>query len=318
MPNLFFNPEEGRVRSAWRLLIQLILAIVFSIALNAVVSLTGYSSLTLTVVVTAVGFCGSIYVSARYLDGRRFDEFGLKRNETWKLELWEGLGLGCAAMLGIWIFGLLIGIYSFDGFGWERAAIQPWLVSIGSYFVMMVAVGFYEELWVRGYQMRVLAEGLFSKWISARLAVLISVVVSSLIFGLLHANNPNASWVSTVNVSIAGVMLALPYVMTGRLWMSIGLHFSWNFAQGAVFGFPVSGTVSRSSILQTTQIGPSWLTGAEFGPEAGVMGLGAMVVLTLWIVWRRGRVSMDPMVESFVEAPGARFGEDNRSFRILK
>lgn len=318
MPNLFFNVQEGRIRAAWRLLFQLILAIIFSIALNAVISLTGLGNMTVVMVFTALAFSGSIYVAARFFDRRGFSEFGLQTGTLWKSEVWEGIVMGFAAMFGIWVMGWLIGIYTFDGFGWQRDAVQSWIWSIASYFVLMMAVGYYEELWVRGYQMRVLAEGLWIGRISAKLAVVLSVIITSLVFGFLHANNPNASWVSTLNVSLAGLMLAIPYVLTGRLWLSIGLHFSWNFTQGAVFGFPVSGTVSRSSIIQTTQSGPSWLTGAEFGPEAGAMGLGAMFFLMLWIVWRRGRISLDPLAERFVEAPEARFGEDNRSFRILR
>jgi len=318
MPNIFFNTHEGRIRAGWRLLFQFIIALIFSIALGAGSSGLGFNNMTLTMVITALGFTGSIYVAARFFDRRPFSEFGLERQETWKSELKEGVVLGFLAMAGIWLVGWIIGIYTFDGFGWNRVAVRPWLISIGSYFVMMVAVGFYEELWTRGYQMRVLSEGLHGRIISAKLAVGLSVVITSILFGLLHIGNPNASLISTVNISLAGVMLALPYVLTGRLWLSIGLHFSWNFAQGAVFGFAVSGATSRSSIIQTTQLGPSWLTGAEFGPEAGVMGLGAMVLLTLWMVWRRGRESLDPKVEGFVEAPEARFGEDNRSFRILK
>ncbi len=318
MPNLFFNPKEGRIRAAWRLLFQLILALVFSLSLRFIPSLMGFEGMTVTMVIVALGFTASIYVAALFFDRRPFEEFGLQRQIGWKGEFVEGLALGLTAMLLIWLVGWVFGIYTFEGFGWNRSAVRPWLASIGSYFVLMVAVGFYEELWTRGYQMKVLAEGLHGWKISASVAVSVSVIITSIVFGLLHAGNPNASWVSTLNVSLAGVMLALPYVFTGRLWLSIGLHFSWNFAQGAVFGFPVSGTVSRSSIIQTTQSGASWITGAEFGPEAGVMGLGAIGGLILWMVWRRGRMSMVPMAEGFVKAPEARLGEDNRSFRILR
>jgi hypothetical protein len=169
-------------------------------------------------------------------------------------------------------------------------------------FLMMV-VGFYEEYWTRGYQMKVLAEGLHVGSITPRVAVGAAVVITSIFFGVLHAGNPNASLISTVNITLAGMMLALPYVLTGRLWVSIGLHFSWNFFQGAVFGFPVSGKSFRTSVVQTIEDGPDWFTGGEFGPEAGAVGLLAMVLITLWMYRRFKPDSLDARISSLVEPP---------------
>jgi membrane protease YdiL (CAAX protease family) len=111
--------------------------------------------------------------------------------------------------------------------------------------------------------------------------------LSSLFFGIGHAMNPHADWVSTLGVTAAGLLLGLGYVFTGSLGISVGLHFSWNFFQGNVFGFPVSGRDFGVSFLKVSQGGPGLWTGGAFGPEAGLLGflaclLGGLLVL-LWV-----------------------------------
>jgi len=62
------------------------------------------------------------------------------------------------------------------------------------------------------------------------------------------------------------------FIKTGRLWASIGFHFSWNFVQGFIFGIPVSGVfLPESALMSTVLIGPVWLTGGAFGVEGGAV-----------------------------------------------
>ena len=124
-----------------------------------------------------------------------------------------------------------------------------------------------------------------------------AVLISSALFAWGHADNPNATWVSTVNIGFAGVFLALGLVLTGQLAIPIGLHITWNLFQASAFGFPVSGTTFlRTTALVTEETGPDLWTGGSFGPEAGLLGLVAMLLgigCTLaWVRWRHGGVAI--------------------------
>ena len=148
----------------------------------------------------------------------------------------------------------------------------------------------HEEFFSRGYQLKNLAEGFNGLWgLGPRGAVLVATFVSAIIFGLLHAGNPNATWVSTFNIFLAGLFLALGYVLTGELALPIGLHMGWNFFQGNVFGFPVSGTgANATTFIAIHQGGNPLVTGGAFGPEAGLIGIAAMLLGSLLIIgWVR-------------------------------
>ena len=100
----------------------------------------------------------------------------------------------------------------------------------------------------------------------------LSILAISVLFGLVHAGNPNATLLGIINVTLAGVMLGVPFLATGRLAMPIGIHFAWNFVQGGVVGVPVSGLAATNSLLITHSIHEDILAGGAFGFEGGLLG----------------------------------------------
>jgi uncharacterized protein len=119
-----------------------------------------------------------------------------------------------------------------------------------------------EEILFRGVIFRLLAE-----WSGTWIAL----GVSSALFGLAHAFNPGATWISTVAIALeAGVLLGAAFIATRSLWAPIGLHFAWNYFEGPVYGTSLSGGSTAHSLFVAHITGPAWLTGGAFGPEASV------------------------------------------------
>ena len=279
MKYIFVNLVENRFRAGWRILFQSVIAIVLIIVFSAIPS-----SFVSGTILGAVAILISIAVAAWLLDKRDIQSYGLSFNKVWFLECFKGILAGFIAISSIFVILFIFGSIEFAGFGWDRTLPDGFISPFLGYLGLMMVVGFYEEIWMRGYLLFNIRDGLTFQNFDERKAMMVAIAITSIIFGLLHAGNPNASFISTFNIVLAGVMLALPVYFTGSLAIPIGLHASWNFFMGGFYGMPVSGTEFRESLIQSEIIGESMWTGGEFGPEAGVVGLLAMAGLSAWMV----------------------------------
>ena len=215
----------------------------------------------------------SVFLARRYLDKLPIESLGLKLNRQALFDLLTGIGITFLQM-GL-IFWLMLGLnwLTFNGFAWEFDPLSVVVKNTLLFFVIFTLVGWNEELLSRGYHLQTIASGLNLFW---------GVMISSAVFGLLHLGNPNSTVVSVVGIFLAGVFFAYAYIRTKQLWLPIGLHLGWNFFEGVVFGFPVSGL----DIYPLTRIevtGPVLWTGGAFGPEAGLIVLPSLVLGALLI-----------------------------------
>ncbi len=297
--SFLWDARQSRLRAGWRLVIQFALMI----ALLAVLAFPGkrlFSALPrnpvdarfsiLFPVTLLLSHLLSVWVAGRFLDRRRFADFGFRFSPSWWTDLAFGLALGTVLITGIFLIEV--------GAGW--ATITEMLASsadgsafLGSIFLILLTFlcgSISEETWTRGYVLKNLAEGLNLRRLGPRGAVVLAALATSVIFGLGHITNPGASVVSTLALVLAGVLYATAYVLTGELAIPIGFHLAWNFSQGAVFGFPVSGYSLDASFVVTQVDGPGLWTGGTFGPEAGLLGILARVAgILLIIAWVRLR-----------------------------
>jgi len=134
--------------------------------------------------------------------------------------------------------------------------------------VLFVFVGINEELFSRGYCMSVLKQT-NSVWAM--------VLVSSVVFSVIHALNPNINTVGFLNIFLVGILFAFMFLKRGNLWMPIGYHITWNYFQGSIFGFKVSGQTTNG-LYQLDLPFENYINGGAFGPEAGVVTTGVIIL----------------------------------------
>jgi uncharacterized protein len=209
----------------------------------------------------------------RWLESRPADELGAERSAPVVL---AGLLLGAALFAGVYAVLWSARVVAYAGPGSAAGAVTMAALAAGA------AVG--EEIIFRGGVFRILEE-----WLGTTIAL----AASAALFGLLHLANPGATLFSALAIALeAGVLLAVAYVLTRRLWLSIGIHFGWNFTEGGIFGAAVSGGRHSAGLMNFRLSGPTLLTGGRFGPEASVVAialcLAAAVVLGVLAVRRGG------------------------------
>ncbi|MET9632737.1 CPBP family intramembrane glutamic endopeptidase [Lentzea sp. NPDC006480] len=259
-----------------RIVKQLVLVALVSMAGSAAVQAMGWNApltLVLGVATAALALAAYAWV-VRRTERREPVEVALKGAPA---------AVGRGVLIGIGMFVVVIVNIAFLG-GYE---VHGW-GSVGgavAIFGFMAAAAVTEEVLFRGILFRVVEE---------RLGTWISLALTGLLFGLAHVFNPNATVWSALAIAVeAGFMLAAVYAATRNLWVPIGVHFGWNFAQGGVFSTSVSGQDAPQGLLDGVTSGPALVSGGEFGPEASGYSLLAGVVVTvvfLWLAKRRGTI----------------------------
>lgn len=215
-----------------------------------------------------------------------------------------GVQFGIGALLGLLLVGTV--------FVAELAAGWLTIRGVGAASVAALVVGLIRALAVAALE-ETIFRGALLGYLQRPIGTLGAAAVSSIAFALVHAWNANATPLAIVNLAVAGALFAGAYLvgrgtavtfaaeeakahgmdqLTYAIWrglpLPVGLHAAWNFFEGSVFGFPVSGT-PRDSLLAVDVTGPELMTGGAFGPEGGLLGLVAMagVLLVLWAVRER-------------------------------
>jgi len=281
--SLLWNATERRPRAPVRILLAVVLLVIAAVLGGVAVRALGGPTRPALAPSPAmlVGQATPIPVvllAAYGIDRRVPSDLGLGIDRDWWAEFALGSALGAALMSGVFAVALAAGWIRIDG----TIAAGPGpgagvAGSVGIVLAFWLVVGVSEELVVRGYLLTNVAEGL-AGYVPERVAVGAAVVVSASLFGLIHAANPNASAAGVLGIGAAGVLLGLGYVVTDELAIPIGLHVAWNLFQGSVYGFGVSGFEFGVALIEITETGPDPATGGAFGPEAGLLGLGASVV----------------------------------------
>lgn len=294
MSTLFYNTEESRLRSGWRIALFLIIFWISSATVFILRPLLGNVSKSgfirdyslLIILILAIAATLAVTLSRKFFDKENVVSLGLTRSRKAIKDVAFGFGLSGFMALLFFVTLLTTNLIAFNGINFTTNPLEgePFdfvsymsIMSLGSLFLILlenILTGYWEELVFRGYILQNMAHGL--GWP-------IAIGASCIIYGLIHAANPNAGLLSTLIIMLFGFLRIYGYLSTKMLWLSIGMHIGWNFFQGAIFGFAASGHQKAHLIDITILPGREWLTGGEFGPEGSVVII-PIILLTLFIM----------------------------------
>jgi len=213
-----------------------------------------------------------VYLFGRALDRRKISDYGFHWQPG---ELLRGAGYGVLFMTVAYAVYLIFGLTKITGWGWQSMSGGMLLYKLFLGIVLFVFAAIHEELLARGYILRNFMDAL-PNWAG--------LLLMGLIFGAMHLLNPNFEILGFINITLAGILFGVYYIHRKNLWFPIGLHFTWNFFQGFVYGFPVSGQ-RVASIMQNKVSGPDVWTGGQFGVEGSLIGTVIILVAIIGFQW---------------------------------
>jgi hypothetical protein len=229
-----------------------------------------------------VGAVIGVAAVARWIDRRPVAEYGFRGAHAW----WRDLAVGVALAVVVWVSVLVVelgagAVVVVDTFS---AGPEGFVFAVLASLTLFGVASLSEELVFRGFVLKNVIEGLTGR--SRGLAGAAAIAASSLLFGAVHLLNGGATLGSTVSVALIGLSLGAATVLTGRLGLAVGLHLGWNVALGVLLGHRVSGieAPAQALVLAGTGKGGAIWTGGAFGPEAGLLGIVAGILVLLCVL----------------------------------
>ena len=317
MRKVFLN-EVGRLRSGWRVLvfafaafaifflIAYVLFVGYMILFNVVGTRVPYLNaiadllFRLNILISALG---AGYLCARLFEGLPWRSLGLTLHKGWARDLLIGCAIGFAALaVAVGIATAAGGLrFSLGG------SLLGMIRSLVGFAVLLFVAALAEEALFRGYPLQTFTR--------ARLAVF-ALILTSVPFSMAHLQNPNVIPLWTfANTALAGIWLGVCYLRTRSLWFPLGAHWAWNWALGGVFGLPISGkNLISNPLLEGRDIGPTWLTGGDYGIEGGVACTITLLIFTL-STWRTRLLSATPELQKLTSEENPVVPEPVKSIR---
>ena len=274
-----FVGERG-LRGGWRVLIFIACFIAGSELIEAwwphaagtgelqALPLLGHESLLLLLVVAATLLLGRF-------ERRSLGDYGLPMVLDRRTA--RGLGLGFVAASALLLVLASLGVMQVSAAGLSTAAIVSNAVQ---WALVFLVVALFEELLLRGYAQATLSRSI-GFWPAA--------ILLSILFALMHARNPGETPLGLIAVGCFGLFFCYTLRATGNLWLAVGFHAAWDWAESFFYGVPDSGTRMAGHLLDTAFSGPTWLSGGSAGPEGSVLILATLAAASLLVTPRRRR-----------------------------
>ena len=217
-----------------------------------------------------MGTLFTVWIFQKFISKERFISIGLDFI-NYKNDFYQGLAVG-TGLISIGFFTLII---------LDLTSIDLTYFSIYDqifYFFLFIVVSLNEEIAIRGYILHNLCQS-FNKYIA--------LIISSFVFMGMHLGNPNIGMLPIANLFLAGIFLGVYRIHKNNLWFPIGVHLMWNYLQGPIYGFEVSGNKINSLFEQKLQ-GHEVLTGGNFGYEGSII-LTVFLIISIYLMDKRFR-----------------------------
>lgn len=205
-----------------------------------------------------------LWIFMKFIDKEHFIKLGFQTKNRLK-EFITGITIGLIIMA----IGYFLLIYFKEIFFIKvNFDFKELIISI----LLFTIVAVVEETLFRGYILKNLMIS-FNKHIA--------LIVSSILFSLMHSFNPNVDLFSLFDLFLAGIVLGLSYIYTKNLWFPIAMHLSWNLFQ-TLLGFNVSGQ-DLYSIIEFKTNGENLINGGAFGFEGSYLSIIAEIITIIGI-----------------------------------
>ncbi|UCG28233.1 MAG: CPBP family intramembrane metalloprotease [Bacteroidales bacterium] len=287
--------KENRLRSGWRILLFFAIAfppLYFLTYLYWEELLLRYFILFWLLLILSFMFVG-------FFDKRPISTIGFYFHRRAWTEYFQGVLIGTVLVSILFFFEIITGSIEVS---FKRITISLLKhILVISLFTTFFQSAF-EELFFRGYIFQNLIEATNS---------FAAIIIISLVFGAGHMLTPNSKWIVAINLSVFGAMHALAYIKTKSLYLASGLHFSWNYFMRNIYSLPVSGTKSSYSLFDVQETGQAWITGDEYGPEAGIPALFLMIICSIFI-WCRPEITVESGMKKKWEEYRAKYLKTNK------
>lgn len=275
---VFRNPADGRLRAGWRiagfLLCFYALALPLLFGGRAAFDMSRRSPLIFVLIAVAATL--AVAFARRRFDRQTWVSLGFRLDRRTAPDLLFGFALS-GLMAGCVFLAMLALGYVTE----PRVTMSgPELVTLlAGPLAITAVIAYWEELVFRGYLLQNMADGM---------GMTRAVLVSCLIYGVVHATNPSATLLSSAIIVLFGYLRIYGYLGTKQLWLSMGMHWGWNFFQATVFGYAASGHAEEHVLIEHGSAGPDWLSGGAFGPEGSVLTVPVVLVALLAMrAWSR-------------------------------
>jgi membrane protease YdiL (CAAX protease family) len=270
LSSLFYGPIELRV--GWRLLIFVVIVLALMFAKAALIRKLHISgqevSYLLDKVLKFAVFLLASWIMAK-IEARTIADYGLPWRKMFGHSFWKGAAMALLGLTGFLALLRFAGLFRFGEIALRGSEIWKWGALFG---FGLIVVALEEEFHYRGYGLATLAKGV-GFWPAA--------IVSSAAFGYSHIGNAGENWLGLFNAGAGGLLFCFLLRRSGDLWMPIGFHASFGWAQTYLYGVPNSGHILPGHLLNGNFFGPRWLTGGTVGPEGSV--LLTLLLILFWL-----------------------------------